>query len=190
MKKQIRVLAIDDSPFNFNDKYSLVVGVVMRGDKYIDGVLSERVKVDGFDATNVCIEMIQKNRFKNQLKAIIIDGGSFGGFNVLDIKKINKKTKIPIITITRNRPNFNKIKIALKSNFLDWKKRYNILSEGELLEIKTKHKPIYIKLEGIDKKEAEEIIKIFTIRGVIPEPLRVAHLVASGIKRGESYGKA
>ncbi|RLF35484.1 MAG: hypothetical protein DRM99_04525, partial [Thermoplasmata archaeon] len=34
------------------------------------------------------------------------------------------------------------------------------------------------------------IIKLSTIRGVIPEPIRVAHLIASGITRGESYGKA
>ena len=42
----------------------------------------------------------------------------------------------------------------------------------------------------MDLEEAKEIIKLSTIRGVIPEPIRMAHLIASGITRGESYGKA
>ncbi|MFW5904386.1 MAG: DUF99 domain-containing protein, partial [Candidatus Saliniplasma sp.] len=35
----------------------------------------------------------------------------------------------------------------------------------------------------------ERIIKLFTIRGRIPEPIRISHIVASGIVRGESRGK-
>ncbi len=49
---------------------------------------------------------------------------------------------------------------------------------------------MYIKCTGVSLEEAKEIINISTIRGVIPEPIRVAHLIASGITRGESYGKA
>ena len=49
---------------------------------------------------------------------------------------------------------------------------------------------MYIKCTGISLEDAKEIINISTIRGVIPEPIRVAHLIASGITRGESYGKA
>jgi endonuclease V-like protein UPF0215 family len=59
-----------------------------------------------------------------------------------------------------------------------------------LYKIKTSHNPIYIKCAGISLAEAKEIIKLSTIRGVVPEPIRVAHLIASGITRGESYGKA
>ncbi|MDD5779140.1 MAG: DUF99 family protein [Candidatus Thermoplasmatota archaeon] len=38
-------------------------------------------------------------------------------------------------------------------------------------------------------EEATEILKISIVRGAIPEPIRVAHLIATGIKTGESYGK-
>jgi endonuclease V-like protein UPF0215 family len=56
--------------------------------------------------------------------------------------------------------------------------------------MKTKHNPIYFQFIGMDVEQAKEIITISTIRGVIPEPIRVAHLIASGITRGESVGKA
>ena len=190
MKDEIRVLGVDDSPFTFNDKHSTVIGVVMRGSSYIECVLSDTVSVDGDDATAVCINMVNNTRHKKQLKAILIDGVALGGFNIVDIDKLHKSTTIPIITITRDKPDFEKIQIALKKNFEDWKKRLDIIKKGALHRVKTFHNPIFIKCVGVTIDEAKEIIKISTIRGVVPEPIRVAHLIASGIKRGESYGKA
>jgi endonuclease V-like protein UPF0215 family len=73
---------------------------------------------------------------------------------------------------------------------MDWKDRLNLIKKGRLHRVETNHNPIYVKCVGLTIKEAKEIIKISTIRGVIPEPIRVAHLIASGLKRGESYGKA
>ena len=190
MKNQIRILGIDDSPFTFNDKYGIIIGVVMRGGEYIECVLRERVLIDGDDATHVLIGMVKNTRHRKQLKAILLDGIALGGFNVVDIDKAYKETGIPIITVTRDKPDFEKIKKALKQNFQDWEQRWNLINQGELLRVRTKHKPIFVKCSGIDLEEAKEIINISTIRGVIPEPIRVAHIIASGITRGESYGKA
>ena len=190
MKKQIRILGIDDSPFTFTDKYGMVIGVIMRGGEYLECVLRRHIYIDGNDATFVCKDMIKKTRHREQLRAMLLDGIALGGFNVVNIQEIFNETTLPVITITRDKPNFKKIEIALKKNFDDWKNRLNIMKNGTLYEIKTEHNPIFIKCAGIDVSEAKEIIKLSTIRGVIPEPIRVAHLIASGITRGESYGKA
>ena len=190
MKSQIRILGIDDSPFNFSDKYATVIGVVMRGGEYLECVLQRNVEIDGADATFACKEMIKNTRYKTQLRAMLLDGIALGGFNVVNIEEIYNETNIPVITITRDKPDFEKIKIALKKNFNDWNERYKLMKKGRLYEVKTKHNPIYVKCVGVDISEAKEIIKLSTIRGVIPEPIRVAHLIASGIVRGESYGKA
>lgn len=190
MKRQIRILAIDDSPFSFSDKYCRVIGVVMRGGEYLECVLSSQVMIDGTEATSVCNELIKSTRHNQQIKIVMIDGMALGGFNIININELFESTNIPIITITRDKPNIEKIKIALQKNFNDWQKRWDIINIGELCEIKTKHNPIYIKCVGISKNDAKEIIHISTIRGVLPEPLRIAHLIASGVTRGESYGKA
>jgi len=50
MKKEIRILGIDDMPFSFGDKKVDVVGVVMRGGIYLEGVLKTTIDVDGRDA--------------------------------------------------------------------------------------------------------------------------------------------
>ncbi len=190
MKDEIRLIGIDDSPFNFSEKYSDIIGVVMRGGGYIECVLKSAVEIDGDDATKACINLINETRHKIQLKAILLDGISLGGFNVVDIEELYNSTNIPVITVTRDNPDFEKIESALKNNFKDWRERLFLIKKGTLHEIKTPHNPIFIKYVGITLDEAKEIIKISTIRGVIPEPIRVAHLIASGITRGESYGKA
>jgi endonuclease V-like protein UPF0215 family len=189
MKKEIRLLGIDDSPFNFHNDNTRVIGVVMRGSSYLECVLSRNISIDGSDATFACIDMIKKTRYSKQLKAILLDGITLGGFNVVDMREIHSHTNLPLITITRDKPNFKKIEIALKKNFYDWKKRLKIIRNGELHKITTKHNPIYVKFLGLYLEEVKEIIRISTIRGVIPEPIRVAHIIASGIARGESYGK-
>ncbi|MCK5031809.1 MAG: DUF99 family protein, partial [Thermoplasmatales archaeon] len=74
MKKQIRILGIDDSPFTFMDKYATVIGVVMRGGEYLECVLSSQVLIDGNEATTVCREMIQNTKHRQQLKAAMLDG--------------------------------------------------------------------------------------------------------------------
>ena len=190
MKKQIRLLGIDDSPFTFTDKYGMVIGVIMRGGEYLESVLRRHIIIDGDDATFVCKDMIKKTRHRKQLKAMLLDGIALGGFNVVDIKEVYKSTNLPVITITRDKPDFEKIEIALKKNFKDWEHRLSLMKSGKIRKVETTHNPIYVKCIGINIEEAKEIIKISTIRGVVPEPIRVAHLIASGITRGESYGKA
>ena len=190
MKQQIRLLGIDDSPFTFTEKYATVIGVIMRGGSYIECVLRSQVSVDGADATNICKEMVENTRHRKQLRAVMLDGIALGGFNVVNIQELYSATNLPIITVTRDNPDFEKIEKALRKNFEDWKDRLNLMKKGELHNIETSHNPIYVKCAGISLAETKEIIKLSTIRGVIPEPIRVAHLIASGVTRGDSYGTA
>jgi len=43
---------------------------------------------------------------------------------------------------------------------------------------------------GSTRAAVREALALTTIRGSLPEPLRVAHLIAAGIMRGESRGRA
>jgi len=89
-------------------------------------VLHDTISVDGSDATTVCERMITKTRHVKQLKAILFDGATMGGFNIIDSEQIWKKTKVPVITVTRKKPDFEKIELALKKHWkiglIFWKK--------------------------------------------------------------------
>ena len=82
MKPEIRVLGLDDAPFERDDEEVLVVGTIFRGSNFMDGLLSTEVAVDGDDATGKIIKMVNSSRHKPQLKVIMTDGIAFGGFNV------------------------------------------------------------------------------------------------------------
>ena len=186
MKKEIRILGIDDAPFDkFKGGNVLAVGAVFRGGSWLDGLLSTKVRVDGSNATDKLIVTINKCKFKPQLQAIILDGIALGGFNVIDIEKLNKKTKIPVIIVIRRMPDFKKIKETLKK--LGKEKKYRLIEKaGKVYKVGK----IYIQINGISLKDAKEVLKISCTRSLLPEPIRVAHMIAAGITTGESKGKA
>jgi len=47
-----------------------------------------------------------------------------------------------------------------------------------------------MQIYGIEREDAEDIVKLSTTRSAIPEPVRVAHIIAAGIVTGESKGSA
>ena len=186
LKKEIRVIGIDDAPFDkFKKGQVLVVGTVFRGGLYLDGILSTKVSVDGSNATKKLAEMINKCKFKPQLQCILLDGIAVGGFNVIDIKELSKKTKLPVIVIIRKKPDINNIKKILTK--LNKKSKIKLIEKaGSVVPVNK----IYIQLTGLSIEKAREILKITCTRSLIPEPIRIAHLIASGITCGESKGKA
>ena len=58
------------------------------------------------------------------------------------------------------------------------------------MALKTAHNPIYVKFVGIELGDVKRIIKLATVQGALPEAVRVAHLIASGLVAGESHGRA
>ncbi len=160
-----------------------VVGVVFRGGYWLDGVMHTKVEVDGFDATEKITAMIINSPHYKQLRVIMLDGVTFAGFNVVDIKKLSLETKLPVIAVTREKPNLTEIREALK-NLKGSERRWKaMLNAGRMFEVFTKNKKekVYMQISGILEEDAEKILKLTSTRSSIPEALRVAHLIASGI---------
>lgn len=186
LKKEIRVIGIDDAPHKFKAKGSvLIVGTIFRGGSFLDGILSTKANVDGNNATKKLTAMINKSKFKPQLRCIFLDGIAVGGFNIIDIRELNKKTKLPVIVIIRKKPDIENIKRILAK--LNKKSKIKLLEKAGPVVPAGK---IYIQLAGIGMEKAKEILKIACTRSHIPEAVRLSHIIASGIVDGESRGKA
>ncbi len=186
VKNEARILGIDDSPFDkFRDKKVLVIGTFFRGGSSLDGVMTTTAAVDGSDATARIIRMVKKSKFYTQLRVIMLNGIAVGGFNVVDIRQLHKKTKIPVIVVMRNYPEVGKIRSTLARLGMNSKIRL-IEKAGVIRKVGN----IHIQLAGCSLEKAKELLKISCTRSHIPEPIRAAHLIAAGIKLGESRGKA
>lgn len=181
-KKLVRAIGIDDGHFRSRiDSTTLLVGVIMRGNSLVEGIISTSVKVDGLDSTEKILSLIEKTKFKEQIRAVFLSGVNFAGFNIADIKKITKKLKVPVIVVFRREPRMQKIFKALQ-RFKDKKKRIKLFKNAGQIHYSGK---IFFQCT-CSKKEALELIKCFTSTSKLPEPIRIAHLIASGITLGES----
>ena len=186
IKPEIRVLGVDDGVFIPHSKGLVdVVGIVFRGGYWLDGVMRTEIEVDGLDATEKIASMIIESPHYKQLRIIMLSGITFAGFNVVDIKELYSKTGLPVIALMRDLPKMEEIKQALE-NLPEKEKRWKaILNAGEIFEVQTREgeEPIYMQIAGIEREDAEKIVKITSTRSNIPEPLRVAHIIASGLTK-------
>ena len=189
MKTQIRILGIDDSPFKFRDKKAVAVGAIVRVPNYLEGVMKTEVTVDGTDSTKMLIEMVSRSRYRDQIKVVMLDGIALAGFNVIDLNELHTSLGKPVLTVTRDRPDMEKMKAALMKHFDDWRERYALITKLELREILTEHNPLFGCGLGLEWQEFVSLVSLSTVRGVVPEPLRMAHLISTAIVGGESYGR-
>ncbi len=182
IKSEIRVLGIDDGKFTPRTQGSvIVIGVVFRGGCWVDGVMHTTVAIDGFDATEQIASMINSSPHCKQLRLVMMNGITFAGFNVVDIKKLNSATKLPIMVLVREKPDLDAIKKAI-NNLPRSDERWNmILNAGQIFEIKCGDKKLYMELAGVSEANAIEIVELTSTRSNFPEPLRIAHIIASGI---------
>jgi len=186
VKPEIRVLGVDDGDFIPHTKGLVnVVGVVYRGGYWLDGVMRTQVGVDGMDATEKIAVMIASSPHYDQLRVVVLDGVTFAGFNVVDIKELFKKVKLPIITITREKPNMEEIRRTLE-NLPRFEERWEAMKNaGKTIEVHVREgeNPVYMQIAGISEKDAEKIVKNTSTRSNVPEALRVAHIIASGLAK-------
>lgn len=184
IKPEIRVLGVDDGAFKPHVKGEVsIIGVVFRGGYWLDGVMHSLITVDGFDATDRISSMIVRSSHYKQLRVVMLNGVTFAGFNIVDVKALHATTGLPVITVTRKKPNFEEIHEALQ-NLPDSEARWKaILSAGEPVEVSTRsvRAKVYMQAVGVSKEDAERILRMTSTRSNIPEALRVAHLIASGI---------
>ena len=190
MKARSRFLGIDDAPFRFSDESVPVIGVVVQAPAYIEGVLTTLAEVDGHDATDRIASMVRASRYRAGLAMVLIDGTAVGGFNVIDVDALRETVGRPIVTVTRRKPDLVAIETALRRRFDDWDERLELIRRHPVEAIRTRAGTVWVTFVGTKRADVQEALSLTTVRGVLPEPLRVAHLIAAGIVRGESRGRA
>lgn len=183
MKSGVRFVAIATSPIQ-NKRRTMMIGIVAR-EHYIEGILSNSVEVNGKDATARIIRMIATSRFREQIKIVVLNGIALAGLNVVDTEELEKSLKIKYIVFTRKKPSPKKLIHALdqfgKKNKIDVKDRISIIKSH------AKIKPVAVDNFHLQSTLDKTDIKNFADKAY--EALRIAHLIASGVDRGESKGR-
>ena len=179
----MRIVGIEDGSFVPRiSKKCLFVAVLMDKMRIAD-VYIRTITVDGMDVTDRTIEIL---RLCKPVDCLISGGITFAGFNILDPFRIFDELNIPVIIISRKRPDNRAVYNALVKHFKDWQTRWNIVKRlGEPITVYNWRDGVtlYVELVGIDKEQALEIIDSLTLWGKRPEPLRVANIIAKGLSK-------
>lgn len=183
-KKGLRGLAIAES-FRPNTTKSILCGIVMRRDFIVDGVVFGETTIKGDDATEKILQMF-KELDRPDVSYLLISGLILSLYNIVDIKKIHNVLKIPVIGLTY-RESYG-IENSIKHNFPDsfeFKiKNYSNLNNREKINI-NKTSEAFVRFEGCTIHEVQYLLKNLTLSGSIPEPIRVAKLIANSLIKKE-----
>jgi uncharacterized protein len=183
-KKAIRVLGIAES-FRKEQEYSTLAGVVMRGDLVIDGFSHTKLKVSGSDSTAAVIKLFRILK-RNDVNAIMISGSVLSLYNVLDIDKIYKELRLPIVALSFSKAKSNLVE-NISARFPEKVAREKIkllekLGHSARLKLATGYE-IFVRYAGIDDEVSKKLLDKFTLQGSVPEPVRVARLFAKSIAK-------
>jgi uncharacterized protein len=181
-KRELRVLAIDDGPFERTERWAPVVMVAMTLPETVDGIATGRVEVDGTDATERVLALIRASPHTEGARAILVDGISVGGFNVLDLDRLARESGRPVISATRRPPDLARMRAAVFRYFpKDARRRWALIRAHPVFAQPTGGEPIWIGAVGARRADARALVARATRHGYWPEPLRVAHLVARAV---------
>jgi uncharacterized protein len=156
------------------------VGVVFSTPNYVEGILRTSVTIDGTDATDRILMLLGDSPFLDGVRAVLLDGIAVGGFNLIDLDRLHERLGRPIVTVTRHAPDFPAIHAALRKYFpRDASARWRLVRAHPLFRVPTAEgNPLHVSAVGCSRREAVAIVRRTTVRGNLPEPLRLARLVA------------
>ena len=182
-----QVIGFDDAPFERGSDASVtVVGVVYAGQR-LDGVVSGTVARDGADATTELIRLIVTSRFYAQLQLVWLQGIALAGFNVVDGRLLHHALGLPVIVVARREPDYAAIERALRERVPGGAAKWRRIQRAGPMEPVA---GVWVQRVGISRAAVEGALERWQWHGVIPEPLRVAHLIAGGVGDGHSRGRA
>ncbi|HEX8792610.1 MAG TPA: DUF99 family protein [Polyangiaceae bacterium] len=190
----MNVIGFDDGPFAREHRGNvLLVGAVCSRTR-LDGVLTGRVRRDGTDATDAMVTMVENSQFAEAVRAVMLQGIAVGGFNVVDVHGLSVRLGVPVLVVMRHAPDMAAVRRALFSDAPTVRppvrgaaRKWRLIESAGPIEPLGK---VHVQRVDLTMEAARKLVTATTLHGNIPEPLRLAHLIAGGLTTGRSRGRA
>lgn len=181
------VVGFDDAPFPHSHYGDVrVVGVVCSRTR-LDGILSGKVRRDGCNSTDVLVELVQGSKFREHIRAVLLQGIALAGFNVVDVHRLSRDLDVPVLVAVRRQPRMHLVRDALLERTRGGARKWKLIQAAPPLE---QLGPMWIQRVGLERHEAAALLRATTLHGNLREVVRLAHLIAGGVTTGQSRGRA
>lgn len=197
-----RALGLDDAPFQSRPRQTggqvHAVGIVTSGDRF-EGMLYIRgLSQDGLNAQEIYADQISKSKFHPQIHAVLLDGISVAGLDIIDIAWLANSIQRIVIAVIRAPPNLPAFEAALRRlpnaevriarareaapvhQIGNWHFQYRCPSNAPE------------RFQNTSPEHVAQFLDLCTPQGTqkIPECLRIAHLVGAAVMTGQSSSSA
>ncbi len=184
-KKGIRALGIAESFIKGVSATSVLAGVVMRADMVVDGFTFAEATVGGMDATQKVIQMY-KALERDDVNVLLLNGCVISWYNVIDLSRVAQEVGLPLICVTYE--DSVGLEKYFEENFPeDWQARVEVYRRNgprKPMKLPTSG-TVYVRFLNVSEEDALRLLSKFTRHGGVPEPLRIARLLARNLMRSE-----
>ncbi len=158
-------------------------------------------------------ELLRASKFARHVGAVMLQGVAVGGFNVVDVHALSEALSVPVLVVMRRPPDLEAMREAL---FVDVPRRrprvrgaarkWRLIERAGTIEalvvrggargtarptgLREGGPRLWVQRVGLTREAAAALVRATTLHGHVPEPVRLAHLIAGGIAAGSSRGRA
>jgi len=180
------VIGVDDGPFVKGQAAAVpVVGVTMEGADLVEGVAVSEFPVDGDGATEFLARFLLGLRGHAGLHGVVLGGITIAGLGIVEIEALAGAIRRPVLAVGRRSTGRSELARALRAAGLedrlaavDATPRAFRVEDG-----------LWVAAAGIDRDGAVRLLRATTRKARLPEPLRLAHLLARALVLGQSRGR-
>ena len=180
------VLGIDDGPFVVGTSAATpIVGVMTEGPDLVEAVAVTEFPIDGGGVTAFLADWITGLRLHPALQAVVLGGITIAGLAVIDLATLAAAVDVPVIAVSRRDPRDHRVADALRAaGLID---RLAILDRTPPAVATASG--LHLACAGVAASAAEAVIASCVGKAHVPEALRLAHMIARALVRGESRGR-
>jgi endonuclease V-like protein UPF0215 family len=175
-KKAIRALGVAES-FRPTAKRSTLAGIVMRTDLVVDGFAFGAATVGGEDGTSSVLRLYRRLK-REDINLMMLSGCIISRYNIIDVDELSRRAGLPVLCLTYRES--SGIEDAIRRHFDHPDERiesYKKLGRRFPVLLHTGSK-VFVRSSQMSDADARSVLDAFTLQGGVPEPVRLARLLA------------
>ena len=186
MIRRPHLLGIDEGPFEKGQCEPVpLVAALCEGPDLLEAVARSEFPVDGAGATQFLLEWLGGLRAFPSLQGVALGGITLAGLGLVDVNALSAGLRVPVLVVTRRPPDNVRLRSALEAAGLS--ERFAI-AERSPAAFRTDD-GLWLAHAGVDAAAALALLEASRGKAKLPEALRIAHLFATALVRGESQGR-
>ena len=180
------LLGIDDGPFVKGQAGAVPIAAALcEGADLLEAVAVGTFPVDGDGATEFLAEWIARLRLRATLQGVALGGITLAGLGLVDVRALADRLAVPVLVVTRKVPDNARLRAAHEAAGCG--ERFAIAERSPAAERTADG--IWLAHAGAERAHALALLDASRGKAKLPEALRIAHLLATAIVRGESHGR-